>query len=202
MPQLPTSTGVARLPVSPKPNHRRVGPHWCHMLAALSMMYWLYFDLGAFWVRNSLWMCSRSRLKRFQQCLEAMQKRLQTLKVCSSTNLQQCNVVWMQDTVETDMTLQGPETKTDSQAKAIGCDDVTHQNQNKIFFCDDFNFNWFHHSTRSKSFDSLPGSTASHFSTSESTDSFRSQNTCSCSHGKSCISSIRSEGTAMCSAPV
>lgn len=50
--------------------------------------------------------------------------------------------------------------------------------------------------------DSLPGSAASHFSTSQSTDSFRSQNTCSCSHGKSCISSIRSEGTAMCSAPV
>lgn len=98
-------------------------------------------------------MCSRSRLKLFQQCLEAMQKRLQTLKVCSSTNLQ-CNVVWVQDTVETDMTLQ-PETKTDSQAKALGCDVTSNQNH---FFQFQFPFSISidenHHSIRSKGFDS------------------------------------------------
>lgn len=74
-----------------------------------------------------------------------MQKRLPTLKVCSSTNLQ-CNVVWVQDTVETDMTLR-PETKTDSQAKALGCDVTSNQNPflnfNFLFQCVTSNFNWW-----------------------------------------------------------
>lgn len=198
---LPTLT-VARLPVSPKQNHRRVGSHWYQMLhdastQHVSIVFWSRSFLGD--PRCVPGAASNSINNAWKLCRRGSQLWKFAVQPTFNATLFGCRI---QSRQTWHFSLKPKRT-----LKPRLLDVMSHRI--KIIF---FNFNFLFQFQLMKIIiqfvrrvlipDSLPGSAASHFSTSQSTDSFRSQNTCSCSHGKSCISSIRSEGTAMCSAPV
>lgn len=168
--------------------------------------YQLYFDLGAFWVIHDVFQEPPQTLSTMLGSYAEEAPNFESLQF-NQPSMQRClGAGYSRDRHDTSAWNQNG---LSSQGSWMWC----HTSNQNHFFQFQFPF-----STCNIQFqlmkiiiqlvrrvlipDSLPGSAASHFSTSQSTDSFRSQNTCSCSHGKSCISSIRSEGTAMCSAPV
>ena len=203
---LPTLT-VARLPVSPKQNHRRVGSHWYQMLhdastQHVSIVFWSRSFLGD--PRCVPGAASNSINNAWKLCRRGSQLWKFAVQPTFNATLFGCRIQSRQTWHF------GLKPKRTLKPRLL---DVMSHIESKSFFSISISFFNVQHPIQLMKIiiqlvrrvlipDSLPGSAASHFSTSQSTDSFRSQNTCSCSHGKSCISSIRSEGTAMCSAPV